>query len=241
MQWSEDGIIISVRGHGETSAVIELFTRRHGRHLGLVRGGRSRRQRPVLQPGNGVHVTWRARLAEHLGTFSVEPAQLRAAGLMEDQLRLAGLTTLMAHLQFVPEREAHERLFDALVLVLDGLDDDALWPALLVRWELGLLEELGFGLDLDACAVTGERGDLAFVSPKTGRAVSASAGEPYADRLFVLPPFLLGRFDPPPGRAEIRAGFALTGFFLERHVFGPRGVAPPEARERLIRRLTAAK
>jgi DNA repair protein RecO (recombination protein O) len=240
MHWSEDGIVISTRSHGETSVVLELFTRDHGRHLGLVRGGRSRRLRPVLQPGNSVRAHWRARLAEHLGAFTVEPLQLRVAALIDDPLRLAGLTTMMSQVQLVPEREAHVRLFDALQLVLEALDGDELWPALIVRWEFGLLEELGFGLDLETCAATGGREDLTFVSPKSGRAVSTEAGRPYAQKLYALPQFLLGQFDPPPTIDDICAGFALTGYFLNRHVFEPRGLQAPESRERLVRRIAEA-
>ncbi len=237
MDWSEDGIVVSVRPHGESSAVVELFTRTQGRHLGLVRGGRSKRMRPLLQPGNSVHATWRARLAEHLGQYTLEPAELRAAALMDDPTRLAALTTLMSHVQLVAEREAHERLHDALLIVLGALNEDDNWAPLMVRWELGLLEELGFGLDLAACAATGTREDLHFVSPKSGRAVSAAAAAPYKERLFELPAFLRGLPLPPPGPDAVQAGFALTGFFLERHVFAPRAMAPPEARDRLIRRL----
>jgi DNA repair protein RecO (recombination protein O) len=175
MNWAEQGCVISARPHGETSAVLELFTRAHGRYLGLVRGGRGRRMRPVLQTGNFLEAQWRARLAEHLGTFSVEPVEMNAARMIDDPLRLAGLTTLAALTQLVPEREAHERLFDAFEIVLTALKGSDHWPALLVRWELGLLEELGFGLDLSTCAATGSSNELAYVSPKTGRAVSSGA------------------------------------------------------------------
>ncbi|MGI9414382.1 MAG: DNA repair protein RecO [Hyphomicrobiales bacterium] len=237
MQWSEDGVIVSVRAYGESNALAELFTRAHGRHLGLVRGGRSRRMRPVLQPGNTVRASWRARLSEHLGTFAIEPVKLRVAAIIDDPLRLAGLTTLTALVQLVAEREAHERLYDALLLVLDALETGDHWPALLVRWELGLLEELGFGLDLTQCAATGSQDDLIYVSPKSGRAVSAAAGEPYQDRLLNLPMFLRGIAGAEPSLDDILAGFALTGHFLNRHIFEPRGLQPPDARERVVARL----
>lgn len=237
MQWSEEGIILSVRKHGESNAIVELFTRGQGRCLGLVRGGRSRRLRPVLQPGNSVHATWRARLSEHLGSMEVEAAKLRVAVIIEDPLRLAGLSTLTTLTQLVAEREAHERLYDASLLVLDAIEADSHWAALLVRWELGLLEELGFGLDLSQCAATGTRDDLVYVSPKSSRAVSGAAGEPYADRLLALPGFLRGLPASDPNGEDILAGFALTGYFLNRHVFDPRGVAQPDARERVISRL----
>jgi DNA repair protein RecO (recombination protein O) len=230
-------VILSVRKHGETSAIVELFTRGQGRYLGLVRGGRSRRLRPVLQPGNSVHATWRARLSEHLGTMDVEASKLRVAVIIEDPLRLAGLSTLTTLSQLVAEREAHERLYDASLLVLDAIEADSHWPALLVRWELGLLEELGFGLDLGRCAATGTQDDLVYVSPKSARAVSGSAGEPYADKLLRLPMFLRGLGQVDPTEEDILSGFALTGYFLERHVFEPRGLPKPESRERVISRL----
>ena len=236
MEWSEEGIILSVRKHGETNAIVELFARSQGRTLGLVRGGRSRRLRPILQPGNSVAAHWRARLAEHLGTMTVEASKVRVAALIDDPLRLAALSSMSALLQLVAEREPHERLYDATLLVLDALEEDAHWQPLLVRWELGLLDELGFGLDLASCAATGSRDDLVYVSPRSGRAVSAKAGRPYAERLLGLPGFLTGA----SGAADLGAilgGFDLTGYFLARHVFEPRGTAPPEARERLISRL----
>jgi len=237
MDWSEQGIVISVRGHGETSAILELFTREHGRHLGLVRGGRSRRLRPLLQPGNTVIATWRARLAEHLGAFTVELETARAGQVMEDALRLAGLTTLAALTQLLPEREPHPRVHDAFVHVLNEIADGEHWPALLVRFELGLLDELGFGLDLETCAATGSREQLAFVSPKSGRAVSREAGAPYAAKLLALPSFLAGDFSSEPSPGDILAGFALTGFFLERDVWQPRQMQAPDARMRLLSRL----
>jgi DNA repair protein RecO (recombination protein O) len=233
MQWSDEGIILGVKRHGETSVIADVLTRDHGRYLGLVRGGRSRVQRPVLQAGNSVAAVWRARIEDHLGGFVLEPVKLRAASIMDDPFRLAGLMTLTALAQLLPEREAHRRLHEASLLVLDQLEADGVWPALLVRWEMGLLEELGFGLDIAQCAATGAREGLAYVSPKTGRAVSLEAGEPWKDRLLALPAFL-GTEGGSPDRADIQAGFKLTGYFLERHVMGPRGVAMPEARDRVL-------
>ena len=233
MQWSDEGIILGVKRHGETSVIADVLTRDHGRYLGLVRGGRSRVQRPVLQAGNSVAAVWRARIEDHLGGFVLEPVKLRAASIMDDPFRRAGLMTLTALAQLLPEREAHRRLHEASLLVLDQLEADGVWPALLVRWEMGLLEELGFGLDIAQCAATGAREGLAYVSPKTGRAVSLEAGEPWKDRLLALPAFL-GTEGGSPDRADIQAGFKLTGYFLERHVMGPRGVAMPEARDRVL-------
>jgi DNA repair protein RecO (recombination protein O) len=236
MQWSDEGIILGVKRHGETSVIADVLTRDHGRYLGLVRGGRSRVQRPVLQAGNSVAAVWRARIEDHLGGFVLEPVKLRAASIMDDPFRLAGLMTLTALAQLLPEREAHRRLHEASLLVLDQLEADGVWPALLVRWEMGLLEELGFGLDIAQCAATGVREGLAYVSPRTGRAVSLEAGEPWKDRLLALPAFL-GAEGGSPDRADIQAGFKLTGYFLERHVMVPRGVAMPEARDRVLANL----
>lgn len=234
MHWSDDGIVLSARPHGETSVVLELLTRAHGRHLGLVRGGRSRRQRPVLQPGNVVRANWRARLSEHLGTYAVELGEPHAARVLDDVGALAGLNTLCALAHLLPERAPHGALYAGAALVLDHLDAPDVWPGLLVRWELELLNELGFGLDLTACAASGTAEDLVYVSPKSGRAVSSDAGAPYRDKLLPLPAFLTGNGDTAPAPADIRAAFALTGHFLERHVFGPRDLPPPEARTRLL-------
>lgn len=234
MDWQDQGIILTVKTHGETSAILELFTRANGRHLGLIRGGRSRTKRPVLQPGNVVQAEWRARLSEHLGTYTVELLIGHAALAMDDRTALAGLNTLTAFARLLPERDPHEGLFDAALVVLDHISDLDIWPGLMVRWELELLNELGFGLDLETCAATGETDDLIYVSPKTGRAVSREAGEPYKDRLFCLPSFLVNGPYPVPELSDILSGFTLTGFFLEKHVLGPRNIDMPEARSRLI-------
>ena len=235
MEWRDEGIILGVRTHGETSAIAEVLTAEHGRCLGLVRGGRSRTMRPVLQPGNHVGVTWRARLEEHLGHFQMEPLHLQAGLIIEEPLRLMGLSSLTALAQLLPEREPHGRLFGAMQIVLAAIDQDGVWPALLVRWEMGLLEELGFGLDLSKCAATGSAEALTYVSPKSGRAVSTAAGLPYHDRLFALPGFLRGESLGQQG--EVMEGLRLTGYFLERHVFGPRSVTMPHARVMLQERL----
>jgi len=240
MDWSEEGYVLGVRRQGESNAVLELFTRGHGRHLGLVRGGRGRRLRPVLQTGNLVEATWRARLAEHLGSYTVEALEMQAARLMDDPFKLAGLMSMADLTRLLPEREPHERLYNAFRIVLSQLDDDGVWPALLVRWELGLLDELGFGLDLSKCAATGSSEDLTYVSPKSGKAVSNQAGEPYRAKLLMLPDFVKGgqgRNTPDP--AEICAGFKLTAFFLQRDVLAPRGLTMPQSRTRVISTLSA--
>lgn len=236
MEWRDEGVILSVRRHGETSAIAEILTAGHGRVMGLVRGGRSKQQRPVLQAGNAVQTVWRARLEEQLGTFVLEPLDLKAGAIMEEPFRLAGLATLSALSQLLPEREPHPRVYEALRIVLDAIDNDAVWPALLVRWELGLLDELGFGLDLSKCAATGAREGLIYVSPKSGKAVSAAAGEPFRDRLFGLPAFLReGGVAAPP--SDIIEGLKLAAYFLDRHLFEPRGVTFPEQQDWIIRAL----
>lgn len=234
MQWTDEGIILTVRAHGETAALVEMFTRQHGRHLGFVHGGRSRRLRPVLQIGNHVDATWKARLSDQLGHMQVELRRGYAAAAMSDPVALAGLTSLTALLRLMPERDPHPNLYEITQFVLSFLDDDSVWPALMVRWELALLEELGFGLDLSACAATGINDDLIYVSPKSGRAVSASAGEPYRDKLLALPSFLIGGRKAGVLSADVRDGLALTGHFLKARVFAPSGTEMPDARNRMV-------
>ena len=233
MNWTDEGIVLSVRPHGETAAVVELFTRTHGRHLALVHGGRSRRVRPVLQIANHVDAVWKGRLAEHLGHATLELRRGYAAEVMNDSLALSGVTALAALLRLLPERDPHPNLYEVTLFVLGFIDDDSVWPALYVRWEMALLAELGYGLDLGACAVTGSNDALVYVSPKTGRAVSASAGEPYHDKLLRLPGFLVKGRQAPPTGDDVLAGLALGRYFLERRVLAPRGLTLPEARQRL--------
>jgi DNA repair protein RecO (recombination protein O) len=233
MNWTDEGIILSVRPHGETAAVVEMFTRAHGRHLGLVHGGRSRKQRPVLQMGNHIDAAWKARLAEHLGHMTLELRRGYAAAAMENATTLSGLTSLCSLTRLLPERDPHPNLFEVTLFVLSYLDEPNVWPALLVRWELALLEELGFGLDLSQCAATGSNDQLVYVSPKSGRAVSAAAGEPYKDKLLSLPEFLLGNRNAPVTPHDIEAGLTLTGHFLETRVLRPREEEMPDARHRL--------
>lgn len=238
MQWTDDGIVVAARKHGESAAIVALLTRAHGRHLGLVRGGAGRRQRGVLQPGNEVRASWRGRLAEHLGAYEVELKLARAAAVLDDPLRLAALSAACSLIDAaLAEREPHPALFDAFSILLAALPSGSDWPAIYVRWELGLLGELGFGLDLARCAVTGATEGLTHVSPKSGRAVSAAAAAPYADKLLVLPNFLSA--GPPANNldADVAHGLALTGYFLERYVFAhERGI--PAARDRFVARFS---
>lgn len=238
MEWSDSGIVVGMRRHGETGVILEALTRHHGRHVGFVHGGRSRRLRPVLQPGNGVELAWRSRVEEQLGTFTVEPLRQRAAGIMASAAALHAVQHLCALVRLLAEREPHEALHDRLEALLDVLDPPATTLAAMARFELAMLRELGFGLDLSRCAVSGSGEDLAFVSPKSGRAVSATAGAPYADRLLLLPGFLCGS-EAAASPDELAAGFRLTGFFLERDVFAPRGLVLPEARAAYLRAMAA--
>ena len=237
MEWSEPGIAVGTRRHGETDVILEVMTARHGRHLGLVKGGRSRRLRPVLQPGNTLELTWRARLHEHLGNFRAEPLVERSAGLMTSGVGAFGLALAGAHLRLLPERDPHPRLYEALAVMLDCLDQPALAGELMVRFELLLLDELGFGLDLESCAATGDSEGLIYVSPRSGRAVSRAAGEPYADRLLPLPAFVMEQAGGDVERSALDDGFRLTGTFLERHVHHPRGQTLPEVRASFLNAL----
>ena len=236
MEFTDDAIVLSVRPHGETSAILEVLTRANGRHLGLVRGGASRRTKPVLQPGNSVQLHWRARLDEHLGTFTAELTKARAGDMLESREALTGLNAFTSVVSAaLPEREVHAPVFEAAQLLLDAMQhsDFAHWGALYVRWEAGLLEELGFGLDLTRCASTGTTENLIYVSPRTGRAVSAQAGAPYKDRLYALPGFLLGSQNATPDAADVIAGLRLTAHFLADRVLAPNGKEMPTARLRL--------
>jgi len=236
MEWRDEGALLSMRPHGESSAIIDVFTAAHGRHAGVVRGGASRRMAALLQPGSQVAVAWRARLDDHLGSFVVEPVRSRAA-LLSDRRALAALNAVCALLRCaLPEREAHPVLWPATMALLDALEAAEDWPPRYLRWESLLLEELGFGLDLTRCAVTGSREDLVFVSPKTGRAVSRAGAGDWADRLLPLPPVLLGQ--GPASATDLARGLAVTGHFLARELAPVLNGRPlPEARARLVEML----
>lgn len=234
MEWTDRGVVLSVRKHGEGSAVVSLLTAGHGRHAGLARGGLSKRQRGLFMTGNEVTARWFARLDEHLGTYECELVEPRAARLLDHPGRLAALAAACALIEAsLPERHPYEALHAALVRLLDALDAEAPWGEAYVRFEIALLAELGFGLDLGTCAATGVTEDLIYVSPRTGRAVSAEAGAAYGDRLLVLPGFLRPGTNAPPSAADVRTGLTLTGYFLGRHAFAGSGGRLPAARERL--------
>ena len=236
MEWTDDGIVLSARKHGETSAIVTLLTREHGRHLGLVRGGSGKRARGILQPGNRVEARWQARLAEHLGVYNCEMTEAFAAKVMRDALKLSGLSSACAVAEgALAEREPHRPVFEGLLALMRALEHDD-WPSAYVKWEMGLLGEVGFALDLSACASTGQNDQLAYVSPKSGRAVSLAAGEPYKTKLLALPEFLLR---PGAGGSpeDVLTGLRLTGYFLEKNIFHTTGKGMPAARNRLTERL----
>src|SRR5258708_28632295 len=234
MEWTDEGIVLGVRRHGETSAIVELLTRGHGRHLGLVRGGAGRRMRPWLQPGNGVRAVWRARLDEHLGYYQIEGTRLRAATVLASSHAVYGVTHMAALARLLPERDPHEDIYDLLERTLDDFDDIGEAAVHLVRFELAMLTELGFGLDLENCAATGATSELIYVSPKSGGAVSRTAGDPWRDLLLRLPAFLRQGGGGPNGWSDqdLQDGFRLTGLFLLRHVLEPRRQAHSHAPHR---------
>jgi len=240
MHWEDDGIVLCLRPHGESSQVAELLTRDHGRHLGLVRGGRA--MRGALQPGNTMRANWRGRLAEHLGSFTLEPARVRMGVILDRPAALSALRAETALTSCVlPERDPHPELFDAFGVLLDSFDHVDIWPTLLVRYELGLLEALGFGLDLTRCAVTGARDNLIYVSPTSGRAVSGEGAGEYAARLLRLPPFLLQGKGGEALPSDIADGLALTGHFFEQRVFAPHHRTLPAARATLHEHVGAVR
>lgn len=240
MEWRDSAIVLSVRRHGESAVLLHVMTESHGRHAGLVPGGGSRKVRGMYQPGNQLMCRWRARLATQLGTFSAELVHARAAAVLDDAARLAALSSACSVVDAVLlEREPHAAIFHGLVAFLDALAEPerALtdWGAAYVAWEVGVLRELGFGLDLSVCAVTGSPDNLCWVSPKSGRAVSAAAGEPYRDKLFRLPTFLTGV--GTADREAILDGLKLTGHFLARYGLHRDDANLPAARDRLIAKI----
>lgn len=233
MSFTDHGIILDARAHGETAAVVHVFTASHGRRAGLVYGGQSRRMRPVLQPGNEVALEWKGRGEDSLGHFSLELTRARAAEAMADRLALAGLSSACAvALACLPEREAHLPSYQAMAILLDNLDELDVWPALMARWELGLLAELGFGLTLDRCAATGAQENLIYVSPRSACAVSAEAGEPYKDKLLPLPGFLRGAANEA-SLVEACDALKTTGYFIETRILHLSDRQLPEARLRV--------
>src|SRR5438067_7020565 len=239
MEWTDEGIVVGARRHAESSAIVALLTRAHGRHLGLVRGGAGSRMRPLLQPGNSLSAVWRARLDEHLGTYAIEGLKLRAATLLASSHGVYGVTHLASVARLLPERDPHQEIFSQLEHSLDDFDDIGGAAVHVIHFELAMLSELGFGLALENCAVTGETTDLIYVSPKSGGAVSRTAGEPWRDRLLRLPPLLRqGEAATELTDQDLQDGFRLTGLFLLRHVLEPRGQGHSDSRAGFINALT---
>nr|WP_321457482.1 DNA repair protein RecO [uncultured Cohaesibacter sp.] len=235
MEWTDEAIVLGTKKHGETSVLLEVMTRAHGRAFGLVKGGRSRRMQPILQPGNSLAVTWRARLENHLGQMAIELETSRAAKLMALPLGTYGVQFIAELTRLLPERVAHPYLYQALSVIVDAFEEGDVAGELMVRYELALLTELGYGLDLAQCAATGRKDNLIYVSPKSGRAVCQEAGQPYKDRMLPLPSFLRGEsLSNRVAFEELSEGFALTSFFLDRHVYQPLGRHAPELRRNFI-------
>ncbi|MGD9862824.1 MAG: DNA repair protein RecO [Pseudodonghicola sp.] len=234
MEWRDHGILLTMRRHGESAAIIDVFSESHGRHAGVVRGGASRKQAPLLQPGAQLDLHWQARLEEHIGSYRAEPLRSRAAAALSGRLALAGLNAVTALLAFcLPERQPHPALYRRSERLLDLLGQDEIWPLAYLDWELALLEELGFGLDLSACAATGVNDELIYVSPRSGRAVSRHGAGEWADRMLPLPPCLRG--EGPAPDAEVAQGLRTTGYFLEHRLAPALGHRPlPEARARFV-------
>lgn len=240
MEWTDDAFVLAARPHGETGVLVELLTEHRGRFAAHVAGGASRRMKPFLQPGARVLAEYRARTSENLGSAQLEPVGEGPSALFDDPLALTGLSAAAAVAAgALPEREPHPGAFYGFEALLAAFAHAEVWPAVYVRFEAGLLEELGFGLDLSSCAVTGSVDDLAWVSPRTGRAVCRAAGEPYRDRLLALPPFLLGS-QGGLGEGDVKRGLDLTAHFLERNVFGVLNRPLPPARVWLVERLEKA-
>src|SRR5579872_68258 len=240
MDFEDDAFVLAARPFGEAGAIVELLTRGHGRYVAHVAGGASRRMRPALQPGARVLARYRARTSEQLGSAQVEGLGEGPAALFDEPLALAALASAAAVAAgALPEREPHSGAFEAFEALAAVLSDPDIWPVVYIRFEAGLLQELGFGLDLSRCAVTGTTDDLVYVSPKSGRAVSRAAGGPYAERLLRLPPFMLSaQGGLRPG--DIGDGMALTGHFLEAFVFAAANRPLPPARVWLLDRLRDA-
>lgn len=240
MAWEAPAVVLEARPHGEGGAVVSVLTEEFGRHAGLVLGGASRGQAALWQPGNLIEARWIGRSADALGALSGELVHAAAALAMEDPLALAILASVCAiAAEALPEREPHPLLFHDTVALVATLarDTEAAVPDV-VRWEVRLLAELGYGLDFSSCAVTGETRDLPYVSPRSGRAVSEAGAGAFRDRLLPLPAFLRDD-DAASTRADWVAGFRLTGHFLERDVFGARNRPVPGARQRLADRVAA--
>lgn len=238
MEWRDEALILSARPFGENSKIVEVLAKGEGRAAGMVRGARSKTMRALLQPGNRVQATWRGRQDDQLGTLALEMVEARAGRAMETAYGAFGLGAVASLLAFLPERDPQPRLYAAADALIAAFVDAPAAGEVGVRFELILLEEFGFGLDLTECAATGARDDLAFVSPRTGRAVSRAAGTPWRDRLLPLPGFLAGTMEADAD--GVAAGFRLTGYFIGTHIAGAVNRRIPEPRERFVQSVVKA-
>ena len=234
IEWDDEGAVLAVRKYGETSVIADIFTSKHGRHAGIVRGGIGRKLRPALQPGSQISISWRARLEDQLGTFTIEPLRSRSAAAMGDKLALAGLNAVTALLATtLPERDPHPALYAKTIQLLDLLGHSSIWPLAYLNWEMALLDDMGFGLELGACAVSGANDRLIYISPKSGRAVAESAAGAWADRMLPLPDVMRGEGDAT--NTEIARALGTTGHFVENRLYRSLGGPKvPAARARLI-------
>ena len=232
MEWNDQGILLAVRAHGESAAIIDVLTQRHGRHAGLVRGGSSRKFAALLQPGNLLSLSWKARLEEQLGSFSVELKRANSGHILSSRQKLYGFNALSAMLaRYLPEREVNESIFGAVVDILSRYQSELFWQHKYCLFELEFLNALGYGLDLSQCAATGQSDDLAYVSPKTGRAVSRDGAKGWENRLLVFPEFLQQDELRPISSTEFRQSLTLSGYFFAKHV----PVTPPKLPEARLR------
>ncbi len=234
-QWRDQGYVLSVRPHGESGAVVSLLTEQYGRHAGFVHGAQSSKKRAMMEPGTRVTAEWKSRVSDQLGNFTLEQESGINFAILQDPLRLGALMSACALCDVtLPEREAHPGLFHGFHTLMGMMDQD-IWAAAYIYWEIALLKELGYGLDLARCAGGGDTQTLAYVSPKSGRAVSYAVAEPYKERLLELPAFLKpngGPYDPE----EIAKGLKMTAHFLEHRVFAHHTKGMPEARFRFEQR-----
>ncbi|MEM1035784.1 MAG: DNA repair protein RecO [Pseudomonadota bacterium] len=239
MQWRDEALVLGGRRFGEGGLILDVLTAHKGRRAGLVYGGASRKKRPQYEAGNSLSLQWSGRLEDQLGRFDVaEVTTSRAARYLDDPAALAAISSVSELLRAGLDDgdQIGSALYEPTIFLLETLDDSDIWPSLYCRWELGLLSALGFGLDLDRCALSGANDGLTHVSPKTGRAIRGSEAGEYLDRLFTLPPFLC---EPNAmiGDDDIRNALLLTGYFIEERLFAGMNRTTPEARARLVNRL----
>lgn len=237
MEWTESGYVISTKKFGENSVILDAFTRERGRFQGLVRGGTGRAKRSILQVGNHLKLNWRARIEDQLGNYQIEPIKLNTGYILTSKLAPLGLSTICELLKKLPDRQAYPQLFDSFEIVLKHLVDDEDWLPLLIKWQIGFLQQMGYGLDLSQCAVTGTTKDLKYISPKTGRAVCESIGLPYKGKLFDIPPFIIGDFDAEISADHLFEGLKITEYFLKKHIYDVQNLPFPEAQKLLINRV----